>query len=122
VETCENCGAAIGKLETAHVFNNNVVCTTCLNKLRNTATFASAAGAGASASSPARRVQTVQRTGKLWKSIQLFSVLSILTGATMLIIGIQGGNTSLSMASFAPLLIGIPAYIVGRFGAWWFHG
>lgn len=32
-ETCANCGAAIGNLETAHVWNDHVVCGPCSQRL-----------------------------------------------------------------------------------------
>ena len=34
IETCANCGSAIGKLEQACVFEGNVVCAACNSKLR----------------------------------------------------------------------------------------
>ena len=33
LEACENCGAVIGRLETAHVWGQHVVCTACHNRL-----------------------------------------------------------------------------------------
>ena len=32
-ETCANCGRVIGKLETPHVWNQQVVCGECINRL-----------------------------------------------------------------------------------------
>lgn len=32
-ETCDNCGRAIGRLETPHVYGQNVVCAGCLDAL-----------------------------------------------------------------------------------------
>ena len=36
-ETCENCGRTIGKLETPHVWKENIVCRDCNSKLREIA-------------------------------------------------------------------------------------
>lgn len=34
-ETCANCSRPIGKLETAHIWRESVVCNECLGRLRN---------------------------------------------------------------------------------------
>jgi hypothetical protein len=34
MEVCENCGRTIGKLETAHLYQNNIVCSECNSKLQ----------------------------------------------------------------------------------------
>jgi len=41
METCENCGAAIGKLETPRVVDDHVVCAVCEGKLRGKASWRS---------------------------------------------------------------------------------
>lgn len=33
METCENCGSVIGKLETPYIFNDSVVCSQCYQRL-----------------------------------------------------------------------------------------
>ena len=38
VDTCENCGREIGRLETPHIWNNAVVCAPCRERLRVTPT------------------------------------------------------------------------------------
>ena len=33
METCASCGRTIGRLETPHVYGNNIVCPECLTRL-----------------------------------------------------------------------------------------
>lgn len=36
MEVCENCGRNIGKLETAHIHDDHIVCSECVSRLRMT--------------------------------------------------------------------------------------
>jgi len=67
--------------------------------------------------------QTIQATGKLWKLVQLCGTLGILTAAaiwfSMLFADV--GPMASNVAVMA-VVAAVPCYVVGRFGAWWFHG
>lgn len=76
-----------------------------------------------------RRTATIQATGKKWKAMQALGGLALLTGVTVLIMGLamRDGSRELEDATVAAvgilvLLAGLPAYLLGRMGAWWFHG
>jgi len=67
--------------------------------------------------------QTIQATGKLWKLVQLCGTLGILVAVSIwfAMLFADVGDTAARVALVSIALAG-PCYVVGRFGAWWFHG
>lgn len=80
-----------------------------------------------------RQTQTIQATGKLWKLLQLVGgilmVGSVAVGCTGFF-GLAGdANPEAGAAggaivglSVLGLAAGLIVYLIGRLGAWWFHG
>jgi hypothetical protein len=77
---------------------------------------------------PLPKTQTVEATAKRWKLLQLIGGLGILVSVMLIIGGIASGDgdPSSTMPAVASgsivLLLSLPAWIAGRFFAWWFHG
>jgi hypothetical protein len=75
-------------------------------------------------------VQTIQATGKVWKAVILMGTL--LTIASAVVFGlsfalIEPGSASGATGAVAGLaclgtFVGLFTFILGRIGAWWFHG
>lgn len=73
----------------------------------------------------ARKPVVTERTSKKWKAVILLGVLMTAGGlVSSVAIGASGNKDLMPMAGLAGIafLLGIPTYIVGRFGQWWFHG
>lgn len=125
-ETCANCGGAIGNLETPRVWNDHVVCVACHEKLVPAVVgYAGPAMPGRTdpiQSPPQRKTQTVEQTGKSWKLQQLLSVLCIVVGATLTMVGYQTQARAIGAIGAVLLLAGFAWYAFARIGAWWFHG
>lgn len=66
-----------------------------------------------------RKVQTIQQTGKFWKSLQALGVLGILGAVTWGMIAQDANTTAMCILVSVPSFV---LYVVGRVGAWWFHG
>ena len=76
----------------------------------------------------ARRVQTIEQTGKKWKVRMLLgSLLMVVSGigacGVMMDSSMPAGqaDTALVVAALA-FGVGLTIYLLGRFGGWWFHG
>jgi hypothetical protein len=73
------------------------------------------------------RTITTQATGKSWKLTQALGCLSVILGITLVILTVslaEPGRRSPASQSAIPFLLimlGLPAYVFGRLGAWWFH-
>jgi hypothetical protein len=74
-------------------------------------------------------IQTTQATAKKWKALQALGCLGMLTGIGLIVLGVRmqregDGRSSNALAAVAAvtLLTSLPAYAVGRIGAWWYHG
>lgn len=74
-------------------------------------------------------VQVIERTSKRWKTIQLYSGLSVLLGMMTCFGAISGppgtdADAKKVFAVVAGFLLwgGTLGFIVGRVGAWWHHG
>jgi hypothetical protein len=61
------------------------------------------------------RVQTVQQTGKLWKVLSLFGFLAMAGGLAYCFV-------TQSPAGGVVAGVGVPVWLAGKAGAWWFHG
>lgn len=151
VETCENCGGAIGKLETPRVWNDVVVCVSCHAKLSAPETSGMAVQRPpqiqrviqpivqpvvyhnpAYVSAPGYeqpqpwRVQTIQKTGKFWKFNQFCGVCLCLAGVVAIVLGMQTGQSKANAPQvalgFAGAILGLFWFLVARLFAWWFHG
>ncbi|MGP0068629.1 MAG: HIRAN domain-containing protein [Isosphaeraceae bacterium] len=75
-----------------------------------------------------RSTVTTQATGKSWKAIQGLGCLGILGGIVLIGIGIsmidRAAKEPSPVGVFGAicLILGLPLYLFGRIGAWWFHG
>jgi hypothetical protein len=75
-----------------------------------------------------RSTVTVEATGKGWKAIQGIGCLGVLGG--IVLIGIASSTIDPAAKGPSPIggigamcfLLGLPVYLFGRIGAWWFHG
>lgn len=75
-------------------------------------------------------VQTVEQTSKVWKATQLIGVLAIMLSAVscssafaMSPEAVEDGQASIMlMIGVATFIVGFSMYVVGRVGAWWYHG
>jgi hypothetical protein len=67
--------------------------------------------------------QTIQATGKTWKLIQLCGTLGILFAAGVgVAMAVTDVSTTVQTLAMVSLVLTVPCYVIGRFGAWWFHG
>ena len=82
---------------------------------------------------PDRGAQTVELTSKRWKTWQLAGLLTMLLGTLLIVVmfavaagaGLVTSNAALSVwFAFMGLALftGMVLYLVGRIGAWWYHG
>lgn len=69
------------------------------------------------------RTQTVEQTGKFWKSQILLSALLLIGGVVAAVIGSQdkGANNIGGFGGLA-IFLGLLWLIFAKVGAWWFHG
>jgi hypothetical protein len=74
-----------------------------------------------------RSTVTVEATGKGWKAIRGFGWLGVLIGVLLIGIAISTidppakGPSPIGRIGAMCLLLGFPAYLFGRIGAWWFR-
>ena len=68
----------------------------------------------------AEKVKTIQKTSKKWKGLQLVGMLAICVGIFGCFTGVAQDEPSLTCSAIS-WTIGVPALIIGRFGAWWNH-
>ena len=59
-------------------------------------------------------VQTIEKTGKDWKVAQAVGAVAMLLGLPTCVVSGDAGAVV--------MLLGLATFIVGRVGAWWFHG
>jgi hypothetical protein len=75
-----------------------------------------------------RSAVTVKATGKGWKAIQGLGCLGVLVGVVLIGIAVSTfdpaakGPSPIGRIGAMCLLFGIPAYLFGRIGTWWYHG
>ena len=73
------------------------------------------------------RTVTTQVTGKLWKALRLVGMTIMLVSIAMFVVAMNAAdqNANLALVAGGILLfffVGLPAYVLSRIGAWWFHG
>jgi len=66
------------------------------------------------------QVQTIEKTSKKWKSVQLVGVLLLLLSPVMCVGLVQSHEPPAVGAVM--FLAGTTLWLVGRIGAWWNHG
>ncbi|MFH0981679.1 MAG: hypothetical protein V2A79_09090 [Planctomycetota bacterium] len=73
---------------------------------------------------PVPTVQTIEKTGKIWKAIQLLSACAMIIGIPMVCSSVSSGPSASPPSPVGILLalLGFLGVIVGRVGAWWYHG
>lgn len=131
-DTCANCGTGIGKLETPHLWREQVVCAPCYGRLAGAGTIAYS---GPSTPLPqhlplgGRQVQTVEQTGKFWKAQQLLSACVAILGVVLACAGIgsdsrHAGQGVHALGGIGVLMVlgGLVWFFIARVGAWWNHG
>lgn len=69
-----------------------------------------------------RQVQTVERTGKAWKLVQLVGAGVSILATVWTVAKLSGSPEATAGPQMVGILLGLAAFIVGRIGAWWFHG
>ena len=75
-----------------------------------------------------RSTVTTEATGKGWKAIQGLGCLGVLGGIVLMGIGLSMIDRAakepspLGVFGAICLMLGLPVYLFGRIGAWWFHG
>ncbi len=142
-ETCENCGRTIGKLETPWLYDDNVVCRECWERLQEE----TAEPTKVAPPAPARpayvplpqpviagqKVQTVEQTGKVWKLQMILAFLVCMFGIAIFIAGISGGldwkpaderqpDPAFVGLGCVGLTVGLIWFVIVRVFAWWHHG
>jgi predicted Zn finger-like uncharacterized protein len=65
---------------------------------------------------------TIEQTGKTWKVVQLVGFLSAAVGFGVLVSGQSQLPRGVLVVSFLAGFFGLIAFLVGRIGAWWYHG
>ena len=69
-----------------------------------------------------KKTQTTEATAKGWKLLMIFSVLCILAGIVVGIIGFRQESPAQTGAGMILFLVGGIGWFVAKFFAWWFHG
>jgi hypothetical protein len=131
--TCPECGAGVSE-HAAHCPHCGypIAATPSLDPLQQLAQT-QALGyqpRGAVAAPPVHRgrVQTVEQTGKFWKSQMLLSALTCIAGVIVSAVGYQatmnGPQPGGPLAPIGVLMVfaGLLWFIFARIGAWWNHG
>jgi len=67
-------------------------------------------------------VVTIEATGKKWKLAKLLGVLGLGLGVLLVIGGLSTEAPTLGTVGLFLVLGGLMSYILGRVGAWWYHG
>jgi len=109
IETCENCGRAIGKLETPRVWQDRVVCGECMPRLSGVP-------------------QAVELTAKRWKRQMLIGwaifgagIVLAIAGAAMMTADELAGRR-IGTAGGLVMLGGFAWYAYASLRAWWERG
>ena len=114
-ETCENCGAAIGQLETPLVWQDHVVCGPCYGRLNPPAVpYASERATDAG-------VQLIEKTSKKWKLLELVGAVVCIAGFLMFLFS-EERSPALHILWLLVSVVGLCAFGYARFMAWWHHG
>ncbi|QDT76016.1 hypothetical protein [Lacipirellula limnantheis] len=92
-------------------------------------------GCGAAVSIPSlpvaateAEVLTIEATSKKWKLIQLIGGAGIVVATISLAFDLRTAvgdptvNFPLGWFTMGLLILSIPVYVIGRVGAWWYHG
>lgn len=98
-----------------------VTCRDCGREVSGRVTFCPGCG-GPMESGPPRRplVQTIEQTGKGWKQAQLVGAVPVVLSAIAFVWSLDGQvDTMLAVVLFAA---GFTLLVMGRLGAWWYHG
>jgi hypothetical protein len=127
-ETSANCGASIGKLETPHLWSEQIVCAACYKKLAGELT--TRADTIDYGRHPAAKgdVQLIEQTGKRWKFHQLLAGGLASVGLVMVAGAIVGEVQqwslagSLMLVGWVILCVGFVWLAIARTFAWWHHG
>jgi hypothetical protein len=135
METCENCGGSIGKLETPFVWQDRVVCAGCHTKLRQSQTAAETptlpyATPMQPVSDAVQQYVLTEKTSKRWKRQMLmaagctaFGVILTCSGAfSGVYIGSRPGGISGGELGVLMTFGGLVWLLVARIRAWWEHG
>lgn len=69
-----------------------------------------------------RHVQTIEKTSKRWKGLQLVSVFAMIAFAMFFFIAIGIQEPMVGALSFFAGTAALGVFIFARVGAWWFHG
>jgi hypothetical protein len=130
MEQCKNCGQAIGNLEPAHVFQGQVVCATCFERL-SPQPLPYAVPAHPSPV-PRKPIQQVEMTAKNWKFYQLIGAIILVPSVIVLFGGFVLAIDTRRASPVPPIVplavggvgtaVGLFFYVRGRLGAWWNHG
>jgi DNA-directed RNA polymerase subunit RPC12/RpoP len=68
---------------------------------------------------------TIEATSKKWKALQFFGPLAMMLGIILpVIIASTTGEIGISGWYFSLILLGggFVAFLIGKIGAWWYHG
>ena len=68
------------------------------------------------------RVRTVEQTGKCWKAYGCFGYLLVLVSIGLTIAAYSGAGHGFAIAAGACIFPGAVFMLIGRLGAWWYHG
>jgi hypothetical protein len=122
-QTCDNCGRAIGRLETPYSHGEHVVCSECHLRLTSQSAAASSSTSGHQPGpSLLPAVQTVEATAKIWKACQVLGAVGFVPGGIMFAIGYRNDSRGLMVGGAVLFALGFLTYAVGAGCAWWFHG
>lgn len=98
-----------------------VTCRDCGRDVSDRATVCPGCGGPMQpATAGPRPVQTIEQTGKGWKQAQLAGVVLVLLSVLAFVWSIDGQvDPVLAVILFAA---GFTLLVMGRLGAWWYHG
>jgi hypothetical protein len=65
---------------------------------------------------------TIEKTGKGWKAIGCLSLAVFFFGLLLLIFGVMVPAAAIAIIGGILIAASLAIYIVGRAGAWWYHG
>lgn len=66
-----------------------------------------------------KQVYTTEQTGKAWKVVQIVGLVAVVGSLTYCT---QTTSTQDMVHGWTIGILGVVAYIVGKAGAWWYHG
>lgn len=127
--TCGNCGRLIGAMEQPYQWGDAVVCPQCCQILQQASEPPPViAGpleslAAAKPRTPRRpSVQTIEKTGKVYKAHMLIGTLMALAGIVLVSFGSLQNNHPAIYVGAAVVGVGATWGIVANSLAWWHHG